>query len=180
MSASCACFPGGHLRVVPWQASLPSPLANKLERVSRVYGFDFDEFKTGIRIMRYQVHGSALAAALLIGSIGTAYAQATIGAPGGTSGGGAAVGVGTAPVTDGTTPGLAPQAPSGVPGANLSFFTDPLSVGPSQMPPTGPIGSDPLRVGPVRLPSGGGSSGATGSSTSSEACVLPDCLPGEN
>jgi hypothetical protein len=116
--------------------------------------------------VKYQVYVSALAAALLIGSIGTTFAQATVGVPGATSGGVGVAGVGTASVT--------PSA--AVPGANVSFFTDPLSVGPSQIPPTGPIGSDPLRVGP----SGRGSPTSAGSSTSSnEACGFPNCLPGE-
>jgi hypothetical protein len=139
------------------------------------------EAKTqGVRVVKYQVYASALAAALLVGSIGTTFAQATV-VPGATSGGVGVAGAGTAPVTQGTTPGLAPQSPSVVvPGANVSFFTDPLSVGPSQTPPTGPIGSDPLRVGPAQKPSGQGSpTSAVSSTSSSEACGFPNCLPGE-
>ena len=88
--------------------------------------------------MRYQVYASALAAALLIGSIGAAFAQSTSGVPGSTSGG---VGV--------AATGLAPRPSVIAPSPNVSFFTDPLSVGPSRIPPTGPVGSDPLRVGPT-------------------------------
>ena len=74
-----------------------------------------------------------------------------------------------------------PPNPSVVaPGANLSFFTDPLSVGPSQIPPTGPIGSDPLRVGPAQMPSGRGGAAALSGSSSSESCGFPNCLPGED
>jgi hypothetical protein len=140
------------------------------------------EIKTqGVRVITCQVHASALAAVLLIGSIGTAFAQTTVGVPGATSRGVGVAGVGTAPVTLGATPGLAPLSPSVVvPGANLSFFTDPLSVGPSRILPTGPIGSDPLRVGPVQLPPGrGGPAAAVSGSTSSESCGFPNCLPGE-
>jgi hypothetical protein len=131
--------------------------------------------------MRCQVCATALAAALLIGSIGTTFAQATVGVPGATSGGVGVAGVGTAPVTLGADPGLVPKSPSVVvPGANVAFFTDPLSVGPSQIPPTGPIGSDPLRVGPVQLPSGrGGPAAAVSGTSSSESCGFPNCLPGE-
>ena len=78
--------------------------------------------------MTCQIYASAFAAALLTGSIGAALARAV---PGATSGG---AGVGIASVT----PSVA------VPNANVSFFTDPLIVGPSQISPTGPIGSDPL------------------------------------
>jgi hypothetical protein len=119
----------------------------------------------------YQAYAAALAL-VLIGSTGTAFAQATVGVPRATTAGGAGVaGVGT-------SPGLAPQSPSVVvPGPNLSFFTDPLSVGPSRIPPTGPIGSDPLRVGP---PSGqGGPAAAVRGTSSSESCGFPNCLPGE-
>jgi hypothetical protein len=126
--------------------------------------------------MRYPSYASVLAAPLLIGSIVTALGQTTIAGTGiGASGGAATAGAGTA------LSATVPQSSSVVtPGANVSFFTDPLSVGPNQIPPTGPVGSDPLRVGPVRLPSGGSSSAAAGSSSSSEECALPDCLPGEN
>jgi hypothetical protein len=131
--------------------------------------------------VKYQVYASALAATLLIGSIRTTFAQATVGVGGATSGGVGVAGVGNAPVTLGATPGLAPQSPSvAVPGPNVSFFTDPLSVGPSQIPPTGPIGSDPLRVGPAQMPSGRGGAAALSGSSSSESCGFPNCLPGED
>jgi hypothetical protein len=116
--------------------------------------------------MRYQVYASALAAALLIGSIGAAFAQSTSGVPGSTSGG---VGV--------AATGLAPRPSVIAPSPNVSFFTDPLSVGPSRIPPTGPVGSDPLRVGPT--PSNQGGRATVGSGTSSETCGFPNCLPGE-
>jgi hypothetical protein len=68
--------------------------------------------------MRHQVYASVLAAPLLIGSIVTALAQTTIAGTGtGVSGGAATADAGTAP------------------DANVSFFSDPLSVGPSQIPP---------------------------------------------
>jgi hypothetical protein len=118
--------------------------------------------------VKYQVYAAVLAAVLLIGSIETTFAQTTVGVPGATSGG--ATGGGTASVT----PSVA------VPGANVSFFTDPLSVGPSQIPPTGPIGSDPLRVGPAQRPSGQGSPSSAGSSSSSiESCGFPNCVAGD-
>jgi hypothetical protein len=60
----------------------------------------------GVRAMRCQVCATALAAALLIGSIGTTFAQATVGVPGATSGGVGVAGVGTAPGTLGAVQSL--------------------------------------------------------------------------
>jgi len=146
--------------VAPWCS--PKKRNNKLIRSVLTIGrFEIQ----GVRVVRCQVYASALAAVLLIGSLGTAFAQTTVGG----------VGIGAAGAGTGA-PGLAAQSPSvATPGANLSFFTDPLSVGPSQIPPTGPIGSDPLRVGPS-----GSSVAAVRGTTNSEACGFPNCLPGED
>ena len=116
--------------------------------------------------MAYRIHVPGLAVALLIGSIGTAFAQATVGVPGITGIG--VAGVGTSPVTSGQSSSVVAPAP------NTSFFTDPLSVGPSQIAPTGPVGSDPLRVGPSQI------APVRGSTASTASCGFPNCEPGED
>ena len=97
----------------------------------------------GVRVMRYEVYASALAATLLIGSIGTAFAQTTVGGTGTAVG---AVQRRRHCICNSWRTRSYP--PKSAPSPNVSFFTDPLSVGPSQIPPTGPIGSDPQEYRP--------------------------------
>ena len=57
--------------------------------------------------------------------------------------------------------------------------SDPLSVGPTRIPPTGPVGSDPLRVGPTQVSGHGGSAASGSSATSLNNCGFPNCVPGD-
>jgi hypothetical protein len=152
--------------------------------------------------MSYRVYAPTLATALLVGTIGTALAQTTTvgtGAGAQTFIPGTAIIPGTGATTAAITAGARP--PNATAGASPSFtpffWNDPLSVGPTQIPPTGPVGSDPLSVGPTRIPptgpvgsdplrvgptqvSGHGGSAASGSSaTSLNNCGFPNCVPGD-
>ena len=73
------------------------------------------------------------------------------------------------------------EPPNATAGASPSFtpffWNDPLSVGPTQIPPTGPVGSDPLRVGPTQVSGHGGSAASGSSATSLKQLRLSELRP---